>query len=315
MSIPTSFLSTWQFWVLAVFVVSVLYINLRGNRRLSFVAQLKDHSTVMAPVNAFLALFSKIKTEPYPDRSHFPELQEIREHWQQIRDEAEALQSGGLIQAAGNNDDLGFNSFFKRGWTRFYLSWYGVTPPSAEQYAPFTCNLIKRYPNIRAAMFTRLPAGGELRQHRDPYGGSLRYHLGLSTPNSDDCHILVDGIPYAWRDGEDVIFDETYLHEVHNNTDQDRLIFFCDIEKPMRFAFATWFNRFFSALVLKASASPNQPSDKTGLLNRIYQLIYYRVTSVFKRLKRYNRNLYKVVKYALIMLVMAGFFYSWRVAS
>jgi hypothetical protein len=29
-----------------------------------------------------------------------------------------------------------------------------------------------------------LPPGGDL-AHRDPFAGSLRYHLGLSTPNSE----------------------------------------------------------------------------------------------------------------------------------
>jgi beta-hydroxylase len=33
-------------------------------------------------------------------------------------------------------------------------------------------------------MFALLPGGSHLNPHRDPFGGSLRYHLGLSTPNS-----------------------------------------------------------------------------------------------------------------------------------
>jgi aspartyl/asparaginyl beta-hydroxylase (cupin superfamily) len=32
------------------------------------------------------------------------------------------------------------------------------------------------------------------------------------TPNDDRCFIEVDGIRYSWRDGEAVIFDETYIH-------------------------------------------------------------------------------------------------------
>ena len=42
-------------------------------------------------------------------------------------------------------------------------------------------------------MFAVLPPGGKLGAHRDPFAGSLRYHLGLVTPNSDKCRILVDG--------------------------------------------------------------------------------------------------------------------------
>ncbi len=61
-------------------------------------------------------------------------------------------------------------------------------------------------------MFTLLPAGAHLNPHRDPFAGSLRYHLGLVTPNADSCHIVVDGESYSWRDGEDVLFDETFVH-------------------------------------------------------------------------------------------------------
>nr|BFE90647.1 hypothetical protein GCM10020185_11830 [Pseudomonas brassicacearum subsp. brassicacearum] len=83
-------------------------------------------------------------------------------------------------------------------------------------------------------MFALLPGDSHLNPHRDPFAGSLRYHLGLSTPNSDDCRIFVDGQIYAWRDGEDVMFDETYVHWVKNETPQTRVILFCDVERPLK---------------------------------------------------------------------------------
>ena len=42
-------------------------------------------------------------------------------------------------------------------------------------------------------MFAELPPGSRLVRHRDPYAGSLRYHLGLLTPNDPGCFIEVDG--------------------------------------------------------------------------------------------------------------------------
>jgi hypothetical protein len=61
-------------------------------------------------------------------------------------------------------------------------------------------------------MFAELPPGAKLNPHRDPFAGSMRYHLGLATPNDDRCFIEVDGERHSWRDGEGVIFDETYIH-------------------------------------------------------------------------------------------------------
>jgi beta-hydroxylase len=62
--------------------------------------------------------------------------------------------------------------------------------------------LVNQIPGIKAAMFTSLPPGARLVRHRDPFAGSIRYHLGLVTPNSDDCFIEVDGERRSWHDGE-----------------------------------------------------------------------------------------------------------------
>jgi len=80
--------------------------------------------------------------------------------------------------------------------------------------------------------------------HRDPFAGSLRFHLGLRTPNSEKCRITVDGQTYWWKDGEGVLFDETFLHRAENETDEDRLILFCDVERPLRTRAARAFNHF-----------------------------------------------------------------------
>ncbi len=39
---------------------------------------------------------------------------------------------------------------------------------------------------------------------------------------------------YSWRDGESVVFDETYIHYAENKTDQNRIIFFADVERPFK---------------------------------------------------------------------------------
>jgi len=82
-------------------------------------------------------------------------------------------------------------------------------------------------------MFAMLPAGGKLGAHRDPFAGSLRYHLGLVTPNSERCRILVDGMECVWREGQAFMFDETFIHAAENATDQNRIILFCDVERPI----------------------------------------------------------------------------------
>ena len=192
--------------ILALFILSAAYIHFRGKVRTSFWRQVINHTTVLAPLNCFMYLFSRVPAKPYLDHRDFPGLKLLDDNWEIIKAEALALEEAKKIRAAEQNNDAGFNSFFKEGWTRFYLKWYEAHHPSADVLCPQTVALLKRIPEVKAAMFASLPAGGKLNAHRDPYAGSIRYHLGLVTPNDARCYIEVDGERYFWKDGESVLF-------------------------------------------------------------------------------------------------------------
>jgi beta-hydroxylase len=252
-------------------------------------------------------LFSAVPPKPILDVRQFPELGKLRENWQTIRDEALALSDEGYIRAALDHNDLGFNSFFKYGWKRFYLKWYGEPLPSAQALCPKTVALVQSLPSVNAAMFALLPPGGKLNPHRDPFAGSLRYHLGLVTPNSNACRIYIDGEPYAWHDGEDIVFDETFIHSAKNDTDVTRIILFCDVNRPLKTPVMRAFNRLVSRTVIRASSTQNVETEPIGVLNRIYWLVG--VTNDFlTRLKRRNRTVFRTVKYALIIALMYWIF-------
>jgi beta-hydroxylase len=291
-----------KFIVLYVFVAAALFVHFRGRVRHTLVKQLSDHSTVMAPYNSLMYLFSAVPAKPILDPRILPELDVLRANWKVIRDEALALLDEGHIRAATGHNDLGFNSFFKNGWKRFYVKWYGAPLPSAEAACPKTVALVQSLPSVNAAMFALLPPGGKLNRHRDPFAGSLRYHLGLVTPNSDDCRIFVDGQPYSWRDGEDLLFDETFIHSAENKTDQTRIILFCDVVRPLRTRFMNAFNRFISRTVIRAASTQNTEAEPVGALNRVYAAFGY-TSDFLTRLKRKNRTVFRTVKYALIALI------------
>jgi beta-hydroxylase len=153
-------------------------------------------------------------------------------------------------------------------------------------------------------MFTELPPGSELRPHRDPYAGSLRLHLGLETPNDDACFIDVDGQRYSWRDGEWTMFDETYIHSARNDSAGNRIILFCDIERPMKYRWAAALNRFVARNLIAAGASPNQEGDKTGGFNRAFKY-FYALRLKSKALRERSKGLYYTLKYLGVALVVA----------
>ena len=296
-------------WALVGFyILSVLHIHFRGKVRLPFGRQLFDHSSFMAPINIFMHLFSKVPSTPYIPVREFPELSVLQENWPTIREEGLRLIEMKKIKASEENNDAGFNSFFKTGWKRFYLKWYDASHPSAERLCPQTYALLQGIPSVKAAMFAELPPGAKLNPHRDPFAGSMRYHLGLATPNDDRCFIEVDGQRYSWRDGQGVIFDETFIHWAENASDSDRLILFCDVERPMRFGWMQAVNRWLGRTMMTAAASPNESGDQTGLVSKLFRVSYV-MGQYRRRYKAWNKTAYKATKVALIVGVAALVYY------
>jgi beta-hydroxylase len=296
-----------KYVVLYMFLASALFVHYRGQVRHKFTRQLTDHSTLLAPVNALIYLFSRVPATPYLKVEDFPQMKTLTDNWEIIREEGMKLLDEGKVGVSTGYNDLGFISFFKSGWKRFYLKWYDKPLPSAAQLCPRTVELLKQVPDVHGAMFTLLPPGSKLVKHRDPYAGSLRYHLGLRTPNNDACFIEVDGIQRGWRDGQAMMFDETYIHYAENKTDVNRLILFCDVERPMTNRVATALNRLFINHVMKITATQNMEGEPVGFANRVFAPVYkYRLLN--KRFKKWNRKAYYTYKYAATAAILALIF-------
>ena len=231
-------------FVISSFIVgSMAYVYMyRGQERYAgFGEYLRKGWPIFTPFNCLLYLFTEGRArKPIIKVEDFSELDVIRENWETISKEAVVLHEKGYFDRVKDPDadsfyDIGFRTFYKYGWSKFYLNWYGYTHKSAQDLCPKTVEILSKVPVVKGAMFSILPVGSKLTRHLDPVASSLRYHLGLATPNSDDCFINVDGSDYSWRDGEAFIFDETYLHYANNNANQYRLILMCDVERPMHF--------------------------------------------------------------------------------
>jgi len=297
-----------QYLLPAVFAASGIALHMRGKARLAPMRQLTDHSTFTAPYNLLVYAASEVPGTPYLELDRFPDLQALAERWREIADEGHALLEAGAVTAATGPNDLGFHTFFKRGWTRFYLRWYGETPPSAQSACPVTTAILEGAPSIKGAMFAFLPPGAILGRHRDPFAGSLRFHLGLDTPNDDACWMEVDGVRYSWRDGEGVLFDETYVHEVRNDTARGRLILLADVERPLR-APMRQINRLVMRTVMNATATQNVEGERIGALNQAFGPIHA-LLQLGKPLKARNRKAYYAIKQGVIAALAAAFIAS-----
>ena len=287
--------------VVYALVASVYVYRWRGQTRYpGFSQYLRKSWPIFAPLNCLLYLSTRrFARKPVLDAGYLDGIEVLRAHWPQIRDEALALHRAGELDAtaqpgAVGYHDLGFRTFYKRGWRKFQLTWYDEPHPSARRLCPETVRLLQQVPGMRAAMFSVLPAGAELTLHADPLACSLRYHPGLQTPNSDDCFIDVDGHRLSWRDGQDFVFDETYPHHAHNGSADLRLILMCDVERPMHFA-GRLFNRMYSCIP-QAFAVPNTPEDRRGAISALFAAVTpWRERAL--QLRTRNRAVYRLLKH------------------
>jgi beta-hydroxylase len=293
-----------KWFLIAAWIVAGLYIHLRGKVRLPLKSQIVDHSTFMAPINAFMCMFSKVPRTPYLPLEYMPELAPLRRHWRVIRSEAEQLMGVRQLQTAGGEDDPNVAAFLTGGWKRFYLKWYDAIHPSAKRLCPQTFALLQSIPSIKVATFAELPAGGRLAPHRDPFAGWLRYHLGLATPNDDRCFIEVDGERHAWDDGEAMVFDETYIHWARNDTGSSRIVLLCDIERPMRFRWAQALNHFLGRTLMTATSPPNETGADTSVAGKLFRVLYY-AGHYRRQLKSWNMAAYHVTMIGLVIGVAA----------
>ena len=107
--------------------------------------------------------------------------------------------------------------------------------------APRTSALLCEHPSLRrdatscpfgSAYFSLLRPGTRLRAHCGPTNARLRAHLGLVVPEGDIRIRCGDEPPRKWTEGEVLLFDDSFEHEVWNLTDQPRLVLIVDIWHP-----------------------------------------------------------------------------------
>jgi aspartate beta-hydroxylase/beta-hydroxylase len=136
----------------------------------------------------------------------------------------------------------------EKDWKVFYLHAMGEKPLANRAKCPRTCAVLDRIPNLFQAFFSILDGGKSVPAHRGPYRGYLRYHLGLVVPPVDPPSIRIKDRHYTWREGESILFDDSWEHEVINRSPSDRVVLIVDIRRPMPAPFDA-FNRFVEGVM------------------------------------------------------------------
>ena len=205
------------------------------------------------------------------DLSQYPELAVLARNYGIIRTECEALIVGNLRMPG--MDEL--TSYTAGGvhqiqWKTFmFKSGDFITENCA--LAPKTAALLAQIPGIYTAFFSVLEPRQYIKAHWGYWKGFVRYHLGVIIPNDNcdrKCWIRINpdapaqggdrsqieqGDTYYWRNGQAVLFDDTFLHDAANESDQVRVVLFLDVARKMPWPLRL-LNRLFLAIAHKTDA-------------------------------------------------------------
>lgn len=184
-----------------------------------------------------------------------PALLELDRNYLTIRSEVEALLKKGLNLPRYHDLDprqAGISGNTEKKWKVFVLYQMGAKPKANRALCPKTAALLDRIPNLFEAFFSILEAGKSIPAHNGPYPGYLRYHLGLLVPKENPPRIRVKEQFHTWQEGTSVLFDDSWNHEVFNESKEDRVVLLVDILRPLPWHLHVM-NWFFAKVVLRVS--------------------------------------------------------------
>ncbi|MEA2937825.1 MAG: hypothetical protein QOC56_1329, partial [Alphaproteobacteria bacterium] len=135
-------------------------------------------------------------------------------------------------------------------WNVFMLEITGHRPAQNRACCPETCRVLEEVPHLIQAFFSILDPGKSVPEHEGPYLGYLRYHLGVRVPAKDPPKLIVNAQDYIWKEGEAVLFDDSWPHSVVNGSNELRAVLIVDVRRPMPL-FADLCNRFVTDVIAR----------------------------------------------------------------
>ena len=138
------------------------------------------------------------------------------------------------------------------------------------KYFPKTIEILKKHKNIIYMSFSVMEPKTHILPHRGLYNGIVRYHLGISIPDSDNVYLKVNNQIIKWKENESFIFDDTNVHEAVNNSNQKRVIIMIDFYRPLPL-FLNVLNKIVVSIILNSPIIKNMienvklPSEDSNL--------------------------------------------------
>lgn len=183
---------------------------------------------------------ARIKTPPVLDaEAYFPNARRFRSSWRAIRQEALTVMErlGSLPcfhEIMPAQADISAND--GRDWRMYLLKVYGQKVHDHLQACPTLAGLLDASPEVLSATLSFLAPHKHIPRHSGPFRGILRFQLNLFAPADGEGRpgavLWLAGQEYRLADGECLLWDDTYPHEVWNRSDQTRIALLLDVRRP-----------------------------------------------------------------------------------
>ncbi|XP_045142342.1 aspartyl/asparaginyl beta-hydroxylase isoform X1 [Echinops telfairi] len=156
----------------------------------------------------------------------------LERNWKVIRDEGLAV----MDKARGLFLPEDENLREKGDWSQFTLWQQGRKNENACKGAPKTCAFLEKFPETTGCRrgqikYSVMHPGTHVWPHTGPTNCRLRMHLGLVIPK-EGCKIRCARETKTWEEGQVLIFDDSFEHEVWQDASSFRLIFIVDVWHP-----------------------------------------------------------------------------------
>lgn len=187
-------------------------------------------------VNRLVGRFSQVPLDPIIDTACIPWLKNLEDASSEIQAEANRLLRHiaavpPMNQMSADHQRIAGDG----GWRSFFLVGYGYRIEENCARCPRTMQALAQVPGLVTALFSILEPGMHVGRHRGVSKGILIAHLGLRVPTDQArCRMDVDGHNVVWEEGRTLVFDDTFPHEVWNDTPEHRVILLVQFQRPMR---------------------------------------------------------------------------------
>jgi len=186
-------------------------------------------------VSAIVARSSRVGDRPVFDPTRFGWIAELEARAPAIRRELEAVLAyrEAIPPLASISPD--HRRIAPPGtWKSFFLHGYGYKVEENCARCPVTSAAVERIPGLNSAFFSILEPGAHIPRHRGVTKAILTAHLGLIVPEPrEQCRMAVEQEMLLWEEGRTLVFDDTFHHEVWNDTNGLRAVLLIQFRRPV----------------------------------------------------------------------------------